>query len=350
MNRITIRRGDGLGNQVGNRLFAKLYYDRNPLIATYFHSKIQGLAHLSSDSSFTELYNYIFHTLTGLNNDIEVGGLDSANSITNIKNNFNPKGEEEPTIFCRSEFSSFSSHFISNSDFNIYDRSKFNVVLHIRRGDEYENTLKNNTSGRILDLDYYKKIVSLCRENAQNFSKELQFYIETDSPKLISSFAEEIGAKVNAVSEYARRITEKPYIKIKNDLQLKSWQKTVYAIQALYNISSSDLFIASHSAFSNLAFLLSATPTITSLSFFARFSLSDLNPDWFLSKTLPQRTEEVKWLEHWGAEANQQLQRIGPLYKVYNYYFSDVGDLIADGNSEIDILKIINMINNDSIT
>jgi hypothetical protein len=40
---------------------------------------------------------------------------------------------------------------------------------------------------------------------------------------------------------------------------------------------------------------------------------------------------------------------VGPLYKVYNYYVSDIGDFIADGNSDIDILKIINMIKNEEL-
>ncbi len=70
-----------------------------------------------------------------------------------------------------------------NNDNVIFDKTHYNVAIHIRRGDIVQNTRKidENLSMRWLDVDYYKRVLGqyLCEYSG---SKEVDLYIFSQAP------------------------------------------------------------------------------------------------------------------------------------------------------------------------
>jgi len=325
-----IRRSDGLGNQIGNRLFANEYYSRDCVPETHVHSELKKIAHLSYHNDWKEYFDYIYYTFTGLSNE------DVASEIADVKyihkivgGNLRP-GHDRPeiTLFAREYFDKHREHFLNyNNKYNIYDDKpgEFNVVMHIRRGDEWVNAQKQERQGRIIDLDYFETICGIVHDVCKQQQIKPIFFIETDSPEAVQSFADKINAHVNVTSDHSVNITKNPELDVPCEKDLPYWKKLVGTIQGAYNLATADLFIASSSAFSNLPFMLSDIPTITPIGRFCRFVLDEFRDDSKILKYIQSGPDGWNVLP----DDKKKRVRVGWNHIIYNYNFNAARDILG---------------------
>lgn len=310
MKKFSIQRDDGLGNQICNRMLAEVWARDVSNYYRYFHSRANRIAHINFGQEIDTLMQFIENSFlpksTILKEDESVEKyttLEKAVGLEIIKS--------YPMFFERKDFLKYRNHFIStHSKFNL--NSSY-IALHIRRGD-----FVRLNEPRLKSDQYYIDMV----EKIKSLNKELDVIIETDSPDQVISLAKKIKADINPVSRHCQELINSPSISIPES-QLPIWQKLIYTLQAIYNLSSSRWLIPSESGFSNLSYILGDCNTLFSNAIFCRHHTSKQCQR---IKTYIQNRESLKnisqWPEEkWGKYSDKLEELVGPLYRIYNFSF-----------------------------
>lgn len=232
---VSIRRGDGFGYQLAARLISIVVC--NKLGIEYSHEKIPfARMHISSQ----DCIDFLYKRITGNENVTESSNVDYHSNWPSILKKYHP-AEKISIQFTRDHFSQFANYFITNNaEIFAFDKEKYNVVMHVRRGD-----VASKEYGRCISDDDYiesgKNIVS-------PDSRPVQIHIETDSPHDINKISSALSAEVNTISKHTQ-----DHLNSNPDSE---WRKCFCILQSLYNMASADLFLPSRSSFSVLGAII----------------------------------------------------------------------------------------------
>lgn len=309
----SIQRSDGLGSHLCRRLYAEEFWSRPNVPGKYVHTKLEKITHLSHIKSdddrlnahlfdkktwfdWNEYIDHIWMTYTGKENSNEAElhdnvlelqsiplelrfGLENKQTGKTMFSNRQKNGEiryHNNLLFTSKLFSNYKDHFIEhNKSYMLYDDKTFNVIMHIRRGDIVRLMKKKEERWRKqgntekpahvanTELEYFedicKTIIDMCKERKVT----PQFYIETDSPHLVTQLATKIDARVNVTTEFTENQKKNPLPSMPSEEYIVNWEQHIITVQSMYNLCTADLFIPSWSGYSEIALMIgNDVPTI----------------------------------------------------------------------------------------
>lgn len=266
---IAIRRGDSFGYQLAVRMIAQVLCDQ--LNIPYVHNKLPVY---KKHNMSQQCVDYMYKTVTGQDNTSHDG---DAEYFTGWSQIIKSKKPDEPCspLFSMDQFDRFKTFASRNKQYRVLNSERFNITIHIRRGDVQELEC-----GRCMSDESYIDMIDSCVEKYAEHKDNMRLYIETDSPLMVQSLATKYNAFVNKSSSYVDELVHNPPSTLE-EKYFSEWSKCVYVLQSLYNIATADVFVPSRSSFSVLGGIIGHAEI-----FSQRFKKGRIkNPDLFFPVT-----------------------------------------------------------------
>lgn len=242
--KVSIRRPDGIGYQLLERLLTKKIIEKNCPELLYVNTRMNRAgAHLREQ----ECIDYLFKEILGVDNICEYENENEihmvGNTWSNVVKTIYPEWKSKDVYFIREWFNDVSTQFVTkHENKNIFtdDSSKKNVVIQVRRGD-----VMFDKHPRLMTDENYIELLDKLRAK---ISEDVNVYIETDSPGHVKDLQKKIHAKINITSDETEQL--------KSQASTAEWKKSYNLLQSLYNMASCDYLIPSKSCFSRLGYVL----------------------------------------------------------------------------------------------